>query len=160
MLLAATKMGRPETTVYDPAAVRAKYGLSPEQLIDLKALMGDTSDNIPGVPGVGEKTALDLMQRFHSLDEIYQNLDTLDIRDSLRQKLVNGRESALLSRELGTICKPRRWIPACRLMRCARRIQPGLRSCSPGWSFSSSWKSWGWTTRRRLLLSRRTCLFS
>ena len=105
VLLAATKMGRPETTVYDPAAVRAKYGLSPEQLIDLKALMGDTSDNIPGVPGVGEKTALDLMQRFHSLDEIYQNLDTLDIRDSLRQKLVNGRESALLSRELGTICK-------------------------------------------------------
>ena len=105
VLLAATKMGRPETTVYDPAAVREKYGLSPEQLIDLKALMGDTSDNIPGVPGVGEKTALDLMQRFHSLDEIYRDLDTLDIRDSLRQKLANGRESALLSRELGTICR-------------------------------------------------------
>ena len=70
VLLATTKMGHPETVVYDPAAIMEKYGLTPTQLIDLKALQGDTSDNIPGVPGVGEKTALDLMQRFHSLDEI------------------------------------------------------------------------------------------
>ena len=105
VLLAATKMGRPETTVYDIPAIRDKYGLDPAQLIDLKALMGDTSDNIPGVPGVGEKTALDLMHRFHSLDAIYQDLDTLDIRDSLREKLRAGRESAYLSRRLGTICR-------------------------------------------------------
>ena len=71
VLLAATKMGRPETTLYDVPAIREKYGLEPAQLIDLKALMGDASDNIPGVPGVGEKTALDLLHRFGSLDDLY-----------------------------------------------------------------------------------------
>ena len=105
VLLATTKMGRPETVVYDPTAIKEKYGLTPSQLIDLKALQGDTSDNIPGVPGVGEKTALDLMQRFSSLDSIYENLDTLDIRDSLRQKLAAGKESAYMSRALGMICR-------------------------------------------------------
>ena len=105
VLLATTKMGHPETVVYDPAAIMEKYDLTPAQLIDLKALQGDTSDNIPGVPGVGEKTALDLMQRFHSLDYIYENLDILDIRDSLRGKLSAGRESAYISRMLGTICR-------------------------------------------------------
>lgn len=105
VLLAATKMGRPETTVFDVAAIHEKYGLSPAQLIDLKALMGDSSDNIPGVPGIGEKTALDLLHRFGSLDAIYRDLETLDIRDSLRQKLASGRESAYLSRDLGTICR-------------------------------------------------------
>ena len=105
VLLATTKMGHPETVVFDPAAIMEKYGLTPAQLIDLKALQGDTSDNIPGVPGVGEKTALDLMQRFHSLDEIYNNLETLDIRDSLRNKLSAGRESAYISQMLGTICR-------------------------------------------------------
>lgn len=105
VLLAATKMGRPDTTAYDPAAIREKYDLEPSQLIDLKALMGDTSDNIPGVPGIGEKTALDLLHRFHSLDEIFSQLPQLDIRDNLRQKLLNGKQSAYLSRELGTICR-------------------------------------------------------
>ncbi|MBQ7088786.1 MAG: DNA polymerase I [Clostridia bacterium] len=105
VLLATTKMGHPETVVYDPAAIKEKYGLTPAQLIDLKALQGDTSDNIPGVPGVGEKTALDLMQRFHSLDDIYENLDSLDIRDSLRAKLAAGRDSAYVSRMLGTIVR-------------------------------------------------------
>lgn len=105
VLLAATKMGRPETTVYDVPAIQEKYGLEPAQLIDLKALMGDASDHIPGVPGVGEKTALDLMHRFGSLDAIYDGLDTLDIRDSLREKLRAGKESAELSRWLGTICR-------------------------------------------------------
>ncbi len=105
VLLATTKMGHPETVAFDTAAIQEKYGLTPAQLIDLKALQGDTSDNIPGVPGVGEKTALDLMQRFSSLDNIYDNLDTLDIRDSLRTKLQNGKESAYISRKLGTICR-------------------------------------------------------
>ncbi len=105
VLLATTKMGHPETVVFDPVAIKEKYGLTPEQLIDLKALQGDTSDNIPGVPGVGEKTALDLMQRFGALDAIYDDLDTLDIRDSLRAKLAVGRESAYISKKLGTICR-------------------------------------------------------
>ena len=105
VLLATTKMGHPETVVMDVDAIKEKYGLTPAQLIDLKALQGDTSDNIPGVPGVGEKTALSLMQQFGSLDDIYNDLETLDIRDSLRNKLAAGRESAYMSRMLGTICR-------------------------------------------------------
>ncbi len=105
VLLAATRMGQPETLVYDEAAIYEKYGLTPAQLIDLKALMGDSSDNIPGVPGVGEKTALDLLHRFGSLDGVYEHLDDGDLRDSLRRKLAEGRESAYLSRTLGEICR-------------------------------------------------------
>lgn len=105
VLLATTKAGRPDTVRFDPAAVREKYGLSPAQLIDLKALMGDTSDNIPGVPGVGEKTAIMLMQRFGSLDAVYEQIASPEIRDSLRAKLEAGHDSALLSRTLGTICR-------------------------------------------------------
>ena len=105
VLLAATKMGKPEIINYDKAALFEKYGLTPPEMIELKSLMGDSSDNIPGVAGVGEKTATDLVSRFHSIDYIYENLDTLDIKDSVRKKLADGKESAYLSRELGTICK-------------------------------------------------------
>ncbi len=105
VLLAATRMGQPETLVYDRAAIEEKYGLTPDQLIDLKALMGDSSDNIPGVPGVGEKTALELLHRFETLDGVYEHLDDGDLRDSLRRKLTEGRESAYLSRRLGEICR-------------------------------------------------------
>ena len=105
VLLAATKMGKPEIINYDKAALFEKYGLTPTEMIELKSLMGDSSDNIPGVAGVGEKTATDLISRFHSIDYIYENLDTLDIKDSVRKKLADGKESAYLSRELGTICK-------------------------------------------------------
>ena len=105
VLLAATKMGRPEIIDYTKEALFEKYGLSPEEMIELKALMGDGSDNIPGVAGIGEKTATDLITRFHSIDNIYDNLETLDIKDSVRKKLEAGKESAYLSRELGTICK-------------------------------------------------------
>ncbi len=104
VLLAATRGGQPETVVMDEAALREKYGLSPAQMIDLKALMGDTSDHIPGVPGVGEKTALSLMQQFGGVEALYAALDTADLRPALRQKLIDGRESAFLSRTLGTIC--------------------------------------------------------
>lgn len=105
VLLAATKMGKPEIINYDKAALYEKYGLTPDEMIELKSLMGDSSDNIPGVAGVGEKTATDLISRFHSIDYIYENLDTIDIKDGVRKKLESGRESAYLSRELGTICK-------------------------------------------------------
>lgn len=105
VLLAATKMGKPEIINYDKAALFEKYGLTPEEMIELKALMGDSSDNIPGVQGVGEKTATDLITRYHSIDNIYENLDTLDIKEGVRTKLSLGKESAFLSRELGTICK-------------------------------------------------------
>ncbi len=105
VLLAATKMGKPEIINYTKEALFEKYGLSPNEMIELKALMGDSSDNIPGVAGVGEKTATDLVSRFHNIDYIYENLETLDIKDSVRNKLAVGKDSAFLSRELGTICK-------------------------------------------------------
>ena len=105
VLLAATRMGKPEIINYDKAALSEKYGLTPPEMIELKSLMGDSSDNIPGVAGIGEKTATDLITRFHSIDYIYENLDTLDIKESVRKKLAEGKESAFLSRELGTICK-------------------------------------------------------
>ena len=103
VLLAATRGGRPETTVYDEDKIKEVYGITPPQLIDVKALMGDSSDNIPGVPGVGEKTALDLISRFGTLQYIYDNLDTIDIKPGVREKLTAGRDSAFMSRELAVI---------------------------------------------------------
>lgn len=105
VLLAATKMGKAVTTEYDPAAIRAEYGVEPAQLIDIKALMGDASDNIPGVAGIGQKMAMDLIQRFHSLDALYAQLETIDIKPGVRVKLEKDREMAFLSRTLGTICR-------------------------------------------------------
>lgn len=105
VLLAATKMGKPEIINYDKSALFEKYGLTPEEMIELKALQGDSSDNIPGVAGVGEKTATDLISRFHNIDFIYENVDTIDIKESVKNKLIAGKDSAFLSRELGTICK-------------------------------------------------------
>ncbi len=105
VLLAATKMGKPEVINYTKDALFEKYGLTPDEMIELKALMGDSSDNIPGVAGVGEKTATDLISRFHNIDYIYENIDILDIKDSVKNKLIMGKESAFLSRNLGTICK-------------------------------------------------------
>jgi len=105
VLLAATRMGKTDIVNYDKGALFEKYGLTPEEMIELKALMGDSSDNIPGVPGVGEKTATDLITRYHSLDYIYENIESLEIKDGVRKKLVEGKESAFLSRQLGTICK-------------------------------------------------------
>ena len=105
VLLAATKMGRPVTTAYTPEKVKEDYGVLPPQLIDVKALMGDSSDNIPGVPGVGQKTATDLIARFGSVDGVYAALDSPDIKNGVREKLRLGKDSAYLSRTLGTICR-------------------------------------------------------
>lgn len=97
----------PQGAVYekmDPAAVRERYGVEPKELIEVKALMGDASDNIPGVPGIGEKGALGLIQKYHTVEHIYAHMEELELTPSLRKKLTEGRESAALSRELGTIC--------------------------------------------------------
>ena len=98
-----TRMGRNETILYTPERFREEYGFDPEKMVDLKALMGDSSDNIPGVPGIGEKTALDLIRRFGSLENIYRDLPTLDIKDGVRKKLEAGEESARSSYWLATI---------------------------------------------------------
>ena len=103
VLLAQTKQGRPQTSAWTPETIREEYGVSPAELIGVKALMGDNSDNIPGVAGVGPKTAGELIQRFHTLEALYENLDDPSIKAGLRAKLVEGRDSAFLSRELGTI---------------------------------------------------------
>ena len=105
VLLAATRAGRSETERMTPEAVQEKYGLTPDRLIDLKALMGDSSDNIPGVAGVGEKTAVDLLKAFGSLDGLYAAVETAEMRESVRQKLIRDRDMAYLSRTLGTILR-------------------------------------------------------
>lgn len=105
VLLVSSKMGRTETTLYNGAELLVKYGLPPELMRDLKALQGDASDNIPGVAGVGEKTALELVSRFGDIDNLYANIDSPDIREAVRKKLVAGRDSAYLSKWLGTIAQ-------------------------------------------------------
>lgn len=101
--LVVTKAGQTTATLYTQEKFREEYGFEPKKLIDLKALMGDSSDNIPGVAGVGPKTATDLLLKFGSLDEVYAHLDDPSIRPKLKEKLENGRESAYLSYELATI---------------------------------------------------------
>lgn len=105
VLLSATKGGKPEITVYTPEVIAEKYGVTPDGMIEIKALQGDASDNIPGVAGVGQKTAGELISKFGNIDYIYQNLDNLDIKDGVRNKLRAGEESAYLSKWLGTICR-------------------------------------------------------
>ena len=101
--LATTKMGQPQVTMYDEEKIRADYGVTPKEMIEIKALQGDASDCIPGVAGIGPKGAGELIQKYHSVDAIYADLDRLEIRENLRGKLAAGKESAYLSRRLGTI---------------------------------------------------------
>lgn len=103
VLLAAPKAGKTETIVYDIEKIIEDKGVEPIKLIDVKALMGDTSDNIPGVQGIGEKTATDLIKKYGSIDYIYENFDNLEFTNSVRNKLSAGKDSAYISRTLGTI---------------------------------------------------------
>lgn len=103
VLLPHTKMGTTTTEVYTPARIAEEYGVTPLQMIDIKALQGDSSDCIPGVSGVGQKTAGDLIQKFGTIQNIYDNIDTLEIKETLKNKLVNDKEKAFLSYTLGTI---------------------------------------------------------
>ena len=100
-----TKMGKTETEDYDEKKIQEEYGVKPIQLIQVKGLMGDTSDNIPGVPGVGEKTALKLIKEYKTIDNLYEKLEKgeADIKGALKEKLENNKDSAFMSRELGTI---------------------------------------------------------
>ncbi len=103
VLLASTVMGKSQTQHMDEAAIREKYGVTPPQLIEVKSLMGDTSDNIPGVKGIGEKTALGLVQRFGSLEAVYEHLDDPFIKPKQRENLIACKDDAALSKVLGTI---------------------------------------------------------
>ena len=97
-----TKKGITNTEIWDEAALQEHYQLMPKQMIDLKALMGDTSDNIPGITGVGEKTALKLLAEYHDLDTVLSHAEEITAK-GLRKKVVEGKEQALLSRTLATI---------------------------------------------------------
>ena len=103
VLLPATKKGVTETTVYTPEKVLEDKGVTPEQIVDLKALMGDSSDNIPGISGIGEKTAAGYISAFKTLDGVFENIESDLIKNAAREKLKNGRESAYLSKKLATI---------------------------------------------------------
>ena len=101
--LVLTKGGQTTATLYTEEKFKEEYGFEPKRLIDLKALMGDSSDNIPGVAGVGPKTATDLLMKFGTLDGVYENLQDPSIRPKLREKLEASKENAYLSYELATI---------------------------------------------------------
>ncbi|MEE1279521.1 MAG: DNA polymerase I [Oscillospiraceae bacterium] len=103
VLLPSTRAGKTETTVYTPEDVLEKMGVRPDRIVDLKALMGDSSDNIPGVAGIGEKTAVELLSKFDSVENLYKELETAELRPAVKAKLQSGRESAFLSRTLATI---------------------------------------------------------
>ena len=96
-----TKMGKTETEDYTVGKIEEEYGLEPLDLIEVKGLMGDTSDNIPGVPGVGEKTALNLIKQYKSIDEVYNHID--EQKGKLKEKLSENKDLAYLSKTLGTI---------------------------------------------------------
>ena len=103
VLLATSAMGRSKTETMDLDAIHEKYGIEPKQLIEVKSLMGDTSDNIPGVKGIGEKTAMTLVKNFGTLDSVYDHLDSPLIKPRQRENLLACREDAYLSHTLGTI---------------------------------------------------------
>ena len=138
-----TRMGQTETINYTPALFREEYGFEPERMVDLKALMGDSSDNIPGVPGVGEKTAMDLIRRYGTIDNIYAGLDSLDIKAGVRKKLREGEESARKSYWLATIARdiPIHFVPEENLWN--RDYQPSLYPLMKRLGFNKFIEKWG-----------------
>lgn len=101
--LVSSRAGKTQTQDFSPETFFDVYGFAPAQIVDLKALMGDASDNIKGVPGIGEKTAGALVRRFGSIDKIYANLEASDLSAAIKRKLAAGRESAFFSFDLATI---------------------------------------------------------
>ena len=101
--LVTSRMGQTLTTDMTPAVFRETYGFDPIHMIDLKALMGDSSDNIPGVPGIGEKTAMALIRRYGSIDALYAAMPDVEAKPAALRKLAEGEESARRSYWLATI---------------------------------------------------------
>ena len=101
--LVSTRMGQTTTKEMTPETFREAYGFDPVHIVDLKALMGDTSDNIPGVKGIGEKTAMDLIQRYQSVEAIYADVEGVEAKPAVKKKLAEGEEQARMSYDLATI---------------------------------------------------------
>ncbi|OGZ33873.1 MAG: hypothetical protein A3I88_01165 [Candidatus Portnoybacteria bacterium RIFCSPLOWO2_12_FULL_39_9] len=99
------RKGIKDTAIYDKKAIVERYGLEPKQIIDFKGLKGDPSDNIPGVPGIGEKTAIELLKRFKSLENLYKKIDQEEIDPKLKARLLEYKEQAFFSQYLATIKK-------------------------------------------------------
>lgn len=138
-----TRMGQTETVLYTPERFYEEYGFEPRKMVDLKALMGDSSDNIPGVAGIGEKTALELVRRFGTVEEIYSSIDNIDIKDSVRKKLRAGEESARKSYWLATIVRdaPVTLVPEDDLWN--RSYTDTLYSCFKRLGFNKFIEKWG-----------------
>ena len=138
-----TRMGQTEVILYTPERFFEEYGFEPKQMVDLKALMGDSSDNIPGVPGVGEKTAMDLVQRYGTIEEIYKDISALDIKEGVRKKLAAGEESARKSFWLATILRdvPLDFKPEENLW--DHNYQPGLYELFKRLGFHKFIEKWG-----------------
>ena len=100
-----TKAGKTETEIFDRNKVKEVYGIEPKQLIEVKGLQGDTSDNIPGVPGIGEKTALSLIKKYENIDNLYKKLESgeTDLKGKQKEKIEENKDLAYLSRTLGEI---------------------------------------------------------
>ena len=101
-----TKMGKTEEEDFNREKVKEVYGIEPKQLIEVKGLQGDTSDNIPGVPGIGEKTALKLIQEYSSIENLYSEIEkgqAPDVKGKTRERIIENKDLAILSKELGTI---------------------------------------------------------
>ena len=103
IVMPSSKMGKTEYVLYTPELLMEKQGIIPKQVIDVKSLMGDSSDNIPGVPGIGEKTAYALIEKYGSLDNIYASIDSIQCTPSVKKKLIENKEMAYLSYKLATI---------------------------------------------------------
>jgi DNA polymerase-1 len=103
--------GIKDAVIYDQAAVKKRYGLTPKQITDFKGLKGDSSDNIPGVPGVGEKTAIELLKKFGSLKDLYKNLETAEINPKLKAKLLEYKDQAFFSQYLALMALIKKDVP-------------------------------------------------
>jgi len=103
--IASTKVKDLEESTYTEEKILKEFSVTPRQLIEVKALMGDTSDNIPGVAGIGPKTAFSLIKKYKTVEKIYKDIEKLDIKKGLKEKLINGKDNAILSKYLGTIVK-------------------------------------------------------
>ena len=104
VLLTTTKMGKTQTVEYNRELLFEEYGVEPSGMIELKALQGDNSDNIPGVAGIGPKTAGELIKKYKTIDAIYSDIDAVEATAGVKAKLIAGKDSAFFSRTLGTIC--------------------------------------------------------
>ena len=152
-----TKKGVSELEEYSIEHLREVYGLEPFQIVDLKALMGDASDNIPGIAGIGEKTALKLLTSYQTIEKLYENIDSL-AKNKLLEKLINGKNSAFLSKSLATI---KRDIPVdCTVEALAFNgfEEENLRNCLTNLEFFSMLKRFGIIQKKEIEKKQETIL--